>query len=408
MAKKSNKNVQRAKNTPAKSKKKTVVKPAQRRKPTKKGGSTNTGYANFGPVSSINTAPLAIGNSLQGSKASVLHTANGCLVRGRDYCFTATSTGTVTQWCLCGGIPTAPYAFPSTVLRNISTMYNKYKLRAATVHYITSSPTSTPGDVMFYFRRNEGGSLPQPQNSAFLPYVLSDSLTVLGPQWTNHSASIEPFQNWLSTDYGATADAQEYNQYDIFLYSKTTSGSDSPGYVIIDYEYEFRELSINPRAGALSSVAGVVAEWNQCAISFSGAKTAATTTLTGMTFGTTGIGGITIAAPAFLVGDVLEIVLDVNNSSFTNTIATNFAQEQVAVTAANAQAFAAITISDGLVLYGVMGSATVLDGLFQSIDGVYAFGGALVAGASVTYSETIQCWIKRIGSVVSNRLVWQQ
>lgn len=408
MAKKSNKNVQRAKNTPAKSKKKTMVKPAQRRKPAKNGGSTNAGYAKFGPVSSINTAPIAIGNSLQGSKASVLHTTNGCLVRGRDYCFTATATGTVTNWVLCGGIPTAPYAYPSTVLRNISTMYNKYKLRAATVHYITSSPTSTPGDVMFYFRRNEGGSLPMPQSSAFLPYVLSDSLTVLGPQWTNHSASIEPYQNWLSTDYGATPDAREYNHYDIFLYSKTTSSSDSPGYVIIDYEYEFRELSVNPRAGALSSVGGTAAQWNQCALVFSGSKTSATTTLTGITFGTTGIGGITISEPAFLVGDILEIVLDVSNSTFTNTSASTFAQQQVGVTTSNAQAFNAVTISDGLVLYGVMGSSTLVDGLFQNIDGAYAFGGALVAGASVTYSETIQCWIKRIGDTTANKLIWQQ
>lgn len=59
----------------------------------------------FGPVSTISTAPVAIGNSMSGFKTQVLHTADGCRVIGRDYAFTPAATGNVTGWALTGGMP---------------------------------------------------------------------------------------------------------------------------------------------------------------------------------------------------------------------------------------------------------------------------------------------------------------
>lgn len=405
MAKKSNRNGKKAKMPISQTK----AKPKARVVPRQKARTlSQPNNPTFGAVSTINTAPVAIGNSLRGSKAQVLHTTDGCAVIGRDFCFTAMNSGTVTAWCLVGGIPTAPYAYPSSVLRNVSTMYNRYKLRRAVFHYITSSPTSTAGDVMFYFRRQEGGNSPQPTSTAFLPYVLSDTLTVLGPQWTNHSAELVPTQNWLSTDYGATPDPQEYNHYDVFLYSKTTSNSDSPGYVVVDYHYEFRELSINPRAGNIASVGGISSQWLQVALSVTGAKTANTTIISAMTFGTTGIGGTAITAPTYVTGDVVELILDVSNSTFSTTTAATFLSYVAGVSAANANLYVGTTLTDGDVLYTVMGNSTHPDGLFNNCSQAFTNTSAAAAGATVTYAETLQCWARRIGTVNNQSLSWSQ
>lgn len=345
----------------------------------------------MGPVSTISTAPVAIGNSISGFKSQVFHTANGCRVVGRDFGFTPNGTGTVLTWANTGGMPLTPACMPSTALRNFVQMYNRFKINRLAFHYITSSPTSSTGDIMFYHSKQSSSQLPNNTSNSFLPYVLSDSLTVLGPQWTNHTCLVEPRSNWCDTDYGANANEPSlYSAGDIFLFSKTST-ADSPGYVIFDYDISFAELSVSPRAGALPTIK---AQWQPFAGTTSGSQTAGSGTLTLAVGSTSGVGGSTITAlsTAAVNGDVYQITIDVTNSTFTNTTSANFAESDILGVAVPT------TIIDGEVLYLVYKNSTTAS-VYPNLADALTNEAPLLYGASVTYSETIRGYAKLITSV---------
>ena len=134
-------------------------------------------------------------------------------------------------------------------------MFNKFKVNSVTFHYITSSPTSQAGDVMFYFEKDCLSPMVDYSNSSFLPYVLSDMNTIIGPQWTNHSIRLKPSPDFKTTLFGNQTDINEQAEGVIHFFSKTNA-SNSPGYLLIDYDFTFKEMSVNPRAGSLPIARG--------------------------------------------------------------------------------------------------------------------------------------------------------
>jgi len=213
----------------------------------------------FGPVARINTAPVAIGNSVRGSKSNVVKTALGVTVSGRDFAFTPIGTDSVTSWTMVGGTPLTPAAFSDSVLRSYMQMYQKFRWRKLIAHYITSSPTSANGDIMFYLQKDRNSVFLNQTSPQLLPFVMSDENTTMGPQWTNHSAELTLKEDWKLTDYGMHADPDDYAAGDLFLLSKTTT-VDSPGYVIFDYVVEFAQLQVSPR---LLTLPIPRAQWSQ-------------------------------------------------------------------------------------------------------------------------------------------------
>ncbi len=303
----------------------------------------------FGPVSQINTAPVSVGNSVRGSKPAVTQTTDGARVVGRDFAFALSATAAaITNWELIGGMPVTPAALPSSILRNYCQMFNKFKVNRMVVHYITSSPTSQAGDVLFYYERDAVAPMCDYSSSNFLPYTLSDPHTVIGPQWTNHSMQIKPVQDWKSTLYGNNADINEDKAGTIFLFSKTNAAN-SPGYILVDYDISFKSLSVNPRAGTLpisraqssmicltnvgtTTTANTVAQWN---------------VLTGKT-----VANITSTYPQGAIpGDVYKLRLQISSSQLVNATWT----ASTAPTTANMLQYAVqnrpFTLDDGITLY---------------------------------------------------------
>ena len=81
----------------------------------------------FGPVSTINTAPVSVGNSVRGSAPRVTQTTDGARVVGRDFAFALSGTaGTVTGFEIIGCMPITPAVLPSSILRNYCQMFNKF------------------------------------------------------------------------------------------------------------------------------------------------------------------------------------------------------------------------------------------------------------------------------------------
>lgn len=205
----------------------------------------------FGAVSTINTAPVAIGNSMRGVKPQIVQTGNDSVrVIGRDFANTCLATGTATNWVPVAGIPLTPAAFESSVLRNYCQMYNKFKINAIRFHYITASPTSTNGDVLFEVQANRSDPNPNWTSSQFLPFAMSNPHTIIGPQWTNHTMDIAPKGPVRTLVPGSNSDIDYQAQGEVWLYSKTSS-TQSPGYLIVDYDITFSEQGLNPRYRSL-------------------------------------------------------------------------------------------------------------------------------------------------------------
>lgn len=348
----------------------------------------NKKHPTFSSVSTVDTAPLAIGNSLSGFSAQVVHTSNGVRVIGRDFAFSPIGTGTTAGWTLVGGIPLTPCCLPTTILKNFVQIYNKFKWIQSSFHYITSSPTSASGDIVMYHSKNAASQLPDCGSNSFLPYVMSDSGAVIGPQWTNHSMNIKTDSCWLSTDYGADSlNETAYSSGDMFLYSKTST-TDSPGYVVFDYVVEFTELSLSPRAGFLPISK---AQWNLCAL-VNATNGTADTTNAAMTFGTTAY-GLTIPAPTPAVGDVYEFILDNTASTFTTSGTPPLSYKIVSQTVP-------ITFKNGLKLFvcydaGSAGNSTNIR-MYTTLSAALGDGHECLCHITQQYADVYVGWLKYI------------
>jgi len=269
----------------------------------------------MGPVSTINTAPVAIGNSLSGSSPVITQGSNGARVVGRDFAFAAGATvSAITSWEMIGGLPLTPVVFTSSVLRNFSQIYNEFKFNRIAIHYITSSPTTQAGDIMFYYERDRSSPGIDYTNNGFLNYVMSDKYTVLGPQWTNHTAFIVPESGFKTTNFALTSDLKDDNQGSVVLFSKTNAAN-SPGYILIDYDITFKSLAVTPRAGLFPIVRGVSSMI--CLTATALATTVSVTSVTGLAL-TTGkiLDGTTSALPSGAKnGDIYKFVAAATNST---------------------------------------------------------------------------------------------
>lgn len=308
----------------------------------------------FGPVSAINTAPVSVGNSVRGSAPRATTTTDGARVVSRDFAFALSSTAAaVTGWELIGGMPITPAVLPSSILRNYCQMFNKFKINRLTIHYITSSPTSQAGDVMCYFEKDRCAPMVDYSNSSFLPYVLSDPNTLIGPQWTNHSVTLKPAKDWKSTLYGNQTDLNEDSEGTLFYFSKTNSAN-SPGYILIDYDISFRELSVNPRSGTLPIARG---QSSFLCLTPSTATPTLGTTALWQWGGGKSIGGSTgQTPPGAIAGDIYKIVIQL---TATNPAGNPAWSGSPTPTAANVMRYGTtdthLTLDDGVTLYMFQG-----------------------------------------------------
>lgn len=368
----------------------------------------------FGPVSSINTAPVAIGNSVRGSKAIVRNTSDGARISGRDFAFALGGTAaTVTGWELIGGMPITPCVLPSSILRNYCQMFSKYKVHKLVVHYITSSPTSQAGDVMFYFERDRKSGAPDYSNSSFLPFVLSDPLTVIGPQWTNHSLVVNASKDWKSTAYGLNADLNEDAAGSVLFFSKTNSTS-SPGFILIDYDISFNGMAVNPRAGQLPVSRG---QLNHVALGQATADavstTAGTTTVTLKVNGN-GVGGSAALMPAGAAdGDIYKIVVAATASPIVNTWSAAVGTPTLAnIFLAPTAIDVAFTLDDGFTCYGNWADNTSGGGdapnmiLYPTLENAMTRSNPIKYGVTTTTINYALCC--NISLVGSNSFVFNQ
>lgn len=372
---------------------KRVSKAKARRQVTGNNSLSRPTNPTFGAVSTINTAPVAIGNSMRGIRAQTVQTGNDSVrVVGRDFAYTAAGTGTYTGWSLVGGVPLTPACFVSSILRNYVQMYNKFKFNAVRFHYITSSPTSATGDIMFQVNSNRSDPMANQTSNTFLPYALSKPQTVIGPQWTNHSMEIKPKGPYRNLDTGMNTDIDYQAQGEVLLYSKTST-VDSPGYIIIDYDISFAEMAVNPRQGVLPNPLLVwqpIQFFQAGAVVHTANSTVSTWSVGTRWTGVTTVNAITSSAN-FRAGDIYKVCFDLtstNPATWTATVATPTAANLFATSAQGAND--TMSLTDGFTCYACIESSTNVNFYGSIVDAVTSAQRFLagVTYTSATYAET--------------------
>jgi hypothetical protein len=377
------------KGTRAKVKRVTVVKSAAPRRSEASGSAPRTERGSTpAAISRINTAPVAIGNSVKGARASVIHQSDGSVrLVGRDYALTCYSSGTVNNWMLVGAFPLTPACFSSSVIRSYVQIYNKFKFNELCCHYITSSPTTANGDVLLYYSKNRSDPCANWTGASFLPFAMSDPNAILGPQWTNHSMCVKPIGPTRTLDPGMNVDIDYQAQGEFMIFSKTSS-TESAGYILFDYDITLSDLSVNPRAGLLPNPNFIYQP-----VQFTWPTTGLTSgsTINNLSTGTFGSGGTAIPAldsiGTLSAGDVMKLVVDLTNTNAgawtvsagatpTATTLFNYIENGVAES---------MTLSDGLTLYFTHGNSSTYR-IYPTIVDALANTNPLVAGFTGTPS----------------------
>jgi len=348
--------------------------------------------------STIARAPVSIGNTVRGFVSRCVDTPNGKIVAGRDFMFTPIGTGTVNTWCLVGGAPLTPAAFADSTLRQYLQMYNKFRFQKLVAHYITSSPTSANGDIMFYYNKNRESVFLNQTSGNLLPFVISDPNTVLGPQWQNASAAFQVSANWKSCDYGIDAVVADYADGDLFLLSKTST-TDSPGYVLFDYIIEFAEPSITPRLLTLP-ITRIL--WSQVGMSLS-----QTTVNNGSFFGVLGgvtnlSGTVTTLPTGTIAGDIFKVILDLTNS--TRVSNTQFVvNPMVGGDAFSGQTNTQVFWQDGTTIYATYaGNGEFV--FYPNAVSAYSRIGPFLASGGGAVSLVLQFWLSYVGNFAASNI----
>lgn len=377
------------------------VKPSSVKKARKKAKKVKNnilaGKQPFGPISTISTAPVAIGNSVKGSSKRLIKTSNGVRIIGRDFMFSPVGTkASITSWCMVGGSPLTPAAFTDSVIANYMRLYMKFKFHSVTVHFITSSPTSAPGDIMFYYSKDRSSVFVNQTSPQLLPFVFTDENTVLGPQWTNHSARFNVTGDWKLNDYGMHDGIEEYADGEMFLLSKTAN-TEAPGYVIFDYDIEFAAENLQPR---LLSFPIPKIQWYSTSYGTAGGTVVAGGGTIALTLRGKNISDVdSTVTPGSDTGDVFKVIFDITNSTLPTQSAGTAPTWSNLFQLVSGGGGNSLTLSDGFTCYAVQSTTGSL-WLYQNATTAYAQSSPIQWALSCTFNEwSVKLWISFVGSL---------
>lgn len=365
------------------------VKAAVGRAPQRRSGS-EPGL--FGPVAAIDTAPVSIGNTVQGAKPVVTQSPGGCRVRGRDYFLSVPGIAAVdTNWQFVAGAPLAPACMVASAIRSFANTYSQYNIHKMSFHFITAESTANSGNVVLYIAKDRAGPGLNTVSNNFLPIVLSDEHSVIGPLWTNNTAHFTPVPEWRPTDVFNVEDLRHQAVGELMVFTKSAA-LQAPGYVLVDYDVSFREMSVNVKTLGLP-VSRM--KYTQVALTRSGAQTAGQAASVFMNAGSL-LDALTASAPptGTLPGDVFKVVMSLANNGLGG-LAVN------AVFALNTiDGTVAITLTEGFTCYGVVNTGGTAMYLFDTWGGAMGKGtiSQLVYASSASYNLQIQAQLSLVGS----------
>ncbi len=348
----------------------------------------------FGPISTIDTAPVSIGNSITGATPVVIPIEDGQRIQGRDFLLGLDATAqTIVDWTLVGGSPIAPACMVASTLKHFSSTYAHYMVHGVAFHFITSSSTATNGSVMFCINKDRSRPALPTDSANFMSAVLSDHNTTIGPLWKNCTASYFPEPVWFTTDVFDGEQMLSQCPGELFLYTKSAN-NEIPGYIIVDYDISFRGLSLNPKTGVLP-VSRM--KYTQVNLQVASAVVVQDTTLAAfaMTAGLLLDGVTTSAAPSGNShGDIWKVIIDEDDSTFTNVTSATLVRGVL-----GGGATIASPVTDGFTCYGVTTTTTGIMTLYPNFAYAQSGSNPFRWGVTATVTVNLKCYVSLCGSI---------
>jgi len=202
--------------------------------------------------------------------------------------------------------------------------------------------------------------------------------------------------DWKSTCPLSCSDIDEESSGVVYLYSKTNSAN-SPGYVLIDYDISFREISVNPKAGLLP-----ITRCQMAYLTLGGTSVSATsgsTTVVGTVQGTN-IDGTSSALPTgAIAGDIYQAFLFPTNSVVTGT---NAAWTNVTTSTlfrnANGLTGTGLTVDDGVTLFLLMLTTTTFQ-FYTTLENALTNTNALTYNTTATVTWNLCSGVELVRSL---------
>jgi len=306
----------------------------------------------FGPVTTIDTAPVSIGNSFQGAAPITIPIRDGMRVKGRDYLLRLDSTLQiyVDDWTLVGGAPITPACLIASAVKGFNNTYAQFMVHAVAFHFITSSNTAHDGNVMLYTAKDRKLPLPSTSNPNFMPFILSDHNTTMGPVWRNTSSIYVPDPVWRSTSPFDGESLHEQAAGEFFVFTKFNTNSTtipaSPGYILIDYDISFREMSLNIR-----NLTFPCSRMKYVQVGLTLTNPVLSNVVEFSTIGTFMDGSSSNSPTGWLLGDIYKVTLNLNNNGGITQPQNWFSVNVPIAGGANIQN---VVANDGFTCYGIM------------------------------------------------------
>lgn len=356
----------------------------------------------FGPVTTIDTAPVSIGNTFGGAKPVVTGIPDGQRIRGRDFlCNIDPSAATVVSWTMVAGAPISPLCMISSGVKSMVQMYGKYCVHGIAIHYITACTTADAGTLMIYIGKDRAEPGLITTNNNFLPVVLSDPNTVISPVWKNCSAVYRPSPAWYTTDLFNGDGLHEQGPGEVFAYIRIPS-TNVPGYFLIDYDISFMTMQVNIKSLSLP-VSRM--KYTQVRMYDGAAVTGQVATYDIATVGQFLLDGVTSSTvpSGYVVGDIYKIIAN-NEDGYAGAAALSLSYTVNMAIAGGAASISVTSYQDGATFYGVATTNTALV-LYPNYYCAYTGHNPLLQSLAINGAvHSYIAYISLVGSVIGGLL----
>jgi len=198
---------------------------------------------------SVSSAPVSIGTTMAASKPTTVPIKDGVRASGREFLVSVQQANS-TNFQIGALAPLHPAYYPASVMGSLARTYQEYRFTKVAIHFVTKQPTSTNGEVLIDYSPNVLEPLENGASSQFLARAMTRGKAILGPIWTNHSIVVDTDTTWRKVDAFNSTVFNDNVLGEVQVYT-LTSTADTSGYLLIDYELEFRHTMFSPHSSIL-------------------------------------------------------------------------------------------------------------------------------------------------------------
>jgi len=304
----------------------------------------------IGPSLAVATPPVSIGTSVRSTKPATRPTKDGVILQGREFLSPVTQVANA-NWQLSAEAPLHPMYYANSTFGNIARSYQFYRWRRLVIHYITKVPTSTDGEIAIVYAASITEPAENGAAASFLPRVMTRGNAMMGPIWQNHSIEVDCDNEFRLIDPFVSPDIAKHVFGELQTYTNCATLSETVGYLLIDYDVEFKTTMFSPHSSLLPLSGGVLQGIQITDFS-------ATPTTPNMVQCTNS------SITALTSGTVFKIIINASASTpATGTTLANAWQTSVeynASTTTEQTLVTSLTITDGMAVYGVVVNSVML------------------------------------------------